>query len=219
MDQEKVKKLLYFYTHEKVMADDQHAFYQGICHIQLGNYIEGKKQFYRTAESMFSLPMIWKISGQPFWIIDFCVLSGRIDLFPFVHQELEDYKKHPYMGDSNGALFAYGILELLYPTGWEMTKSIQALKKRPKWKLIYAWGSALEAIFNKNSLELNIALQDLLKSHEGMAKHGSLRYSAEGLLCLSAMSLVYTAIQHQIPVEIENDYFSMDYLKFIMKET
>ncbi len=219
MDQEKVKKLLKFYTHEEYFADDQHAFYQGICHIQLGNFIEAKKQFNRTVQSIFIPPLVWKIFGQPFWLIDFSILSDRKDIFPIIYEELEKYKNYQYIGDSLYAFFTYGLFEFLYPTGWEIIKSIQVLKKKPKIKETYAYGNALEALLKNNSSDFNTGIQGLLKAHEGRAKHGNLRYSAEGLLCTSAMSLVYTAIQHGIFIEIENDYFSMDYLKFILKET
>lgn len=219
MDEEKVKEFLDFYSREKLFAIDQFAFFQGICHIQLGNFIEAKKQFNRTVQSFFIPPFYWKVMGHPFWLIDFSIYAGRKDMFPVIFEELERYKTYPYVHDSLYAYYTYGLFEFLYPTGWDIKKSIQVLKKRPKVKETYAQGIALEALLNKDELGFQIAIKGLLKVHEGMAKRGNLRNSAEGLLCTSAMTMVYTAFQHQMPIEIENEYFSMDFLKFIMQES
>jgi hypothetical protein len=200
-----------------VWADDQFAFFQGICHIQLGDFIEAKNQFNRSAQALFTQPIFWKTAGETYWPIAVSIFSNRLDILPAISQELNLYRNNDYRGNSPVASFSYGLLEFLYPTGWEINKSIQILKKSQRFKIVPPWGKALEALLNKNSLNFETAIEDLLKVHEGMAKHGSLRYSAEGLLCLSAMSLVYIAIQREMSIEIENDYFSMEYLKFIME--
>ncbi len=217
MNQEKVKEFLYFLTHNEAWANDQFAFFQGICNIQLGEFSEAKKQFNKTAQVLFTQPMMWKMMGETGWPIAISILSNRLDLLSDIYKELDQYKKDDYRGNSPVALFSYGLLEFLYPTSWDIKKSIQILKKSQKFKIVPPWGKALEAILNENSLDFKTAIEDLLKVHEGMAKHGSLRYSSEGLLCLSAMTLVYISIQRQITIEIENDYLSMDYLKFIME--
>jgi hypothetical protein len=50
-----------------------------------------------------------------------------------------------------------------------------------------------------------------------MAKHGDLRWTAEGLLCMPAMSLAYVARKRDLKVEIENDYLSIGYLEYLLQ--
>jgi hypothetical protein len=166
---------------------------------------------------MFVPPKIWKDTAQPNWLTDICILSGRTDLFPQVLKELELYKQIPSKGDSPGAMYPYGLMELLMPSGWDIYKSIQVLLKRPKYKDLYAIGETLKAIINNDQLSFIEGLQHLLKSHEGIAKYGGLRESAEGFLCMPAMSLAYVAVKRDMKIEIDSNYFSLGYLKFLLE--
>jgi hypothetical protein len=105
------------------------------------------------------------------------------------------------------------------PTGWDISVSIKALLKKPKWKLTYAAGQVLQSIVDENSLALNTTLLSLLKAHEGSAKHGELRETAEGLICMQAMALAYAALKRNLKIEIENEYFSKSYLDFLLART
>ena len=199
--------------------DDKTAFYLGNCYVQLDDYAEAQRQFERSIIAMFGPKKLWKDTGQVDWLVDICVLSGRTDLFPDVLRELELYKKIPSKGDSALAYYVYGLMDLLYPSGWDIPISIKNLLKRPKWKLTYAIGQVLQSIIDGDLVALNSTLSNLLKVHDGMVKHGALRVTAEGLICMQAMSLTYAALKRDLIVEIENDYLPMGYLHFLLEKT
>ena len=107
--------------------------------------------------------------------------------------------------------------ELLYPTGKDFSKWVEVLTKRPKLKDMMAVGNIFKAILDRDETSLNSYMNDLLKAHEGIAKHGALRETAEGFLCMSAMSLAYAAHQYDLKVNVKSDYFSDGYLDFLIK--
>jgi len=215
MYREKVKRFLQILDPE----DNQRAFYLGICYTQLGNYFEAQRMFEKSCLAMLQDTYLWKGTGQPNWLVDICVLSGRKDVYPDVLRELDAYKEIPSLGVSPMAMYTYALIEYLIPSGWEISTSIKELLKRQKYKDMFAIGQALQAIDDQNSAAFENAITALLKAHEGMAKYGSLRETPEGLMCMSAMSLAYVAHKRDIVVDIENDYFSEGYLQFLVKKT
>jgi tetratricopeptide (TPR) repeat protein len=220
MDRNRVVDILNNYQHNILKPeDDKRAFYLGNCYVQLRDNAEAQRQYERSIIGMLGPKKLWKDTGQVDWLVDICVLSGRKDLYPDVLRELELYKKIPSKGDSALAYYVYGVMELLYPSGWDISTSINNLLKRPKWKLTYAIGQVLQSIIDDNLLALNNSLLVLLKVHDGMVKHGALRETAEGLICMQAMSLTFAALKRNLKVEIENDYLPMGYLNFVLKNT
>jgi hypothetical protein len=215
MNRMKVQKKLEDYQKLIKPDDNERAFHLAICYIHLENYPEAQFQFERSTLAMFKSPKLWKITSQPNWLTDICMLSGRIDLFHEVLRELELYKQLD-KGDSPVALYAYGLMELLVSSGWDMYLSIKGLMERPKYKYPFSLGQILKAIVEKNQNNLDEGMKNLLAAHERMAKYGGLRESAEGFLCLPAMSLSYAAMKHNFKIEIENDYLSLGYLKFLL---
>ena len=209
-------KVLYYLNNYPAILGDEGAFRLGNCYVQLGEFLEAKRQYERSIVNMFRTRPMWKGAGQVDCLVDTFVLSGRRDLHIDVLKELELYKKILYLGDSAIAMYAYGLMELLSPSGWDISVSIKELIKRPKWKLTYAAGQVLQAILDGNSLALNNTLLNLLKAHEGKAKHGELRETSEGLICMQAMALAYAALKRDLNVEIESEYFSKDYLDFLL---
>jgi hypothetical protein len=212
-------KITYFLNNYPSILGDEGAFRLGNCYVQLGDFSEAQRQYERSIVNMFGVRPAWKGSGLVDWLVDTCVLSGREDLLTKVFEELEGYKKVQYGGDSALAMYAYGLMELLLPSGWDISVSIKALLKKPKWKLTYAAGQVLQSIVDENSLALNTTLLSLLKAHEGSVKHGELRETAEGLICMQAMALAYAALKRNMYVEIENEYFSKGYLDFLLART
>lgn len=211
------KALKFLNDYQRILKpeDSLRKFYLAICQVQLGDYAEAQRLFERSCTAMFSPRPFWRDSGQPHWLVDICVLSGRTDLYPAVLRELEAYKMIP-LGRSLIALYAYALMELLLPAGGNITQWTQGLLKKPKVKETFAMGLALQAIVEGDQSSLNNALTHLLKAHEGMAKHGGLRESAEGLLCMPAMSLAYIALKRNMKIEVENDYLSIGYLEYLM---
>ena len=216
MDRDKALKFLEGY--QKIIkpnVDHDLAFNLAICYTQLDDFIKAQQQYERSCIAMFQNPILWKLSGQTDWLVNVCLLSSRTDLFINVWQELEQYRSD-YRGDSAMANSSYGLMELLKPKGWDIDKSIKILLKRPKYKDMYAFGKVLKAIIENETLALHIALEELLRVHAGQAKYGILRESAEGLLCMSAMALMYTARKRGIHIEIENEYLSNGYVEYIL---
>lgn len=212
-------KVTYFLNNYPPVFGDEEAFLLGNCYIQLGDFSEAQRHYERSIINMFGIRPAWKGAGQVDWLVDTCVLSGREDLRTKVLYELELHKKIPSQGDSAIAMYTYGLMELLLPSGWDISISIKELLRRPKWKLTYAAGQVLQSIIDGNSLALNSTLSGLLKAHEGRAKHGELRETAEGLICMQAMALAYAALKRNMNVEIENEYFSRGYLDFLLART
>ncbi len=157
------------------------------------------------------------MSVNSIWqLVDICVLAGRADLYPAVLKELNLYHLD-YRGNSLVALYSYALMELLLASGNDITECIQVLLKRPKVKDTFAIGRVLQAIVKEDQALFHEASVNLLKAHEGMAKHGALRETAEGLLCMPAMSLAYIARKHGLKVDIENDYLSIGYLEYLLQ--
>ena len=193
---------------------DEDKFLLAICQTQLGNYAEAQRLFEKSCKGMLKTQW-WKKTSEPNLLVDICILCGRIEFYPDVEREL-DYYKIDYRGNSLVALYSYAVMELLSPSRNDITKWIQGLLKKPKVKDTFAMGKVFQAILDENQSAFNDGLTHLLKAHEGIAKYGSLRESAEGLLCMSAMSLAYVASKRNLKVQVENDYFSIGYLEYLL---
>lgn len=218
MNREKVIRFLTDY--QKILRTDdiQSLFFIAICQVQLGDYAEAQRLFEKSFLDMFKPPKLWYGTNQPNWLVDICFLSNRTDLLPDVQREFGLFKQKFDTGYGLVAHYAFSLVELHLPSGWDIADSIQELLKRPKIKDMHAIGKTLLAIIASDPPALEAALSALLKAHKGMAKFGALRETAEGLLCMPAMSLARTAIERGLPVEIENDYYSNGYLQFLMKQ-
>jgi hypothetical protein len=186
VDRTKVLRFLNAYQQGFKYKDNAEEFELAICQVQLGDYAEARKSFEKSCKGMLKT-RFWETTSEPNILVDICALSGRTNLHPKVLQELETYKTD-HRGDSLVALYAYALMDLLLPSGNDITVWIQYLLKKPKYKDTFAMGQTLQAIVDKDQAALDIALANLLKAHEGMANYGGLRETAEGLLrCLLLM--------------------------------
>jgi hypothetical protein len=109
-------------------------------------------------------------------------------------------------------------MEILLPSSGNISEWVRGLKKRPKYKDLFAAGFALQAIFDKNQEAFTQSLSLLLKAHQGMARYGVLRLTPEGWLCLPAMTLSYLAHQNNLKVELETEYLYLDYLTYLLEK-
>jgi hypothetical protein len=57
----------------------------------------------------------------------------------------------------------------------------------------------------------------LIEAHYGMAKFGGLRETAEGFLCLPAMSLAKVALARKMAVDAHSEYLSSGYLDYLLR--
>jgi hypothetical protein len=200
---------------------EQDYFYLAICEIILGNYPKAKNLFTESIIAMFGTNSFWRASSQPNWLVDIAILSGRSDLYPSVLEELTLYRlsstKSKPVGNSPMAHYCYSVMEIACPNSGNISEWIKDLIKRPKYKDLYAAGLALQAILSKDQASFISSLHLILKAHEGQAKHGDLRWSPEGWLCLPAMTLSFLACQKNLKVEIDNEYLSLGYLAYLME--
>ena len=181
----------------------------------MGDYDEAQRLFEKSYFGMLKT-QFWKATGEPNHLVDICILSGKPHHYPEVVQELNLYRMSRRR-NSLVALYAYALMELFIPSGQNITTWIEGLLKEPKVKDTFAMGQALQAIVKEDQALFHEASANLLKAHEGMAKHGALRETAEGLLCMPAMSLAYMARKRGLKVEIENDYLSIGYLEYLLQ--
>lgn len=199
---------------------EQDYFDIAICEVLLGNYPKAQCLFSESVIKMFGSNPFWLASSQPNWLVDIMFLSGRSDLFPSVLEELRLYRfkstKIQPVGSSPTAHYCYSVMEIADPAGGNIAYWIKDLLKRPKYKDLFAAGFALQAILDREQIAFTDSLRLLLKAHEGMAKHGGLRWTPEGWLCLPAMTLSILARKNGLKVEIENDYLSLGYLEFLV---
>jgi len=218
MKRDKVIKYLDDYQKLLRPEDDQSAFLLGICQMQLGDYEEAHRLFQKSCVAMFVPPMFWKRSNQPHRLVDVCVLSGREYLYEDVKKELNlfgagDKKEGLYL------IYSFGLMELLSPSNNDiMNKWIERWINKPKIKDMHAIGLIFHAIVDGNQADLNNSLEKLLRAHEGQVKHGDLKWTPEGLVCMPAMSLTYAALIHGLNVKVEDDYLPIEYLRFLINK-
>lgn len=187
----------------------------GIYYICLRKFDEARDWFSISLTHMFSPRPFWKGGGEPNLLVDVWMMSNQNKLFDKVNKEIEGYQKSRTIINPMGS-YALCILGLSKSISTDFSPHINTLKKKPKYKDLYSIGNAIESILEMDEIGLQNSLYDLLKSHAGMAKHGALRESAEGLICLSAMSLGLAAQKRGMSLNIENEYFSMGYLNYLI---
>lgn len=213
---EKAARLLNEYKKGILPKKGDLDFLPALCYVALGDFKKAKQLFENSCLAMFIPPMWWQDTSQPNWLVDICLLSGRTELLPKVLRELDYYKADP-RGKSYAALYSYGTLELLFSSEAEIQRCIAGLVNKPRIKIGYALGNVLLSIWKGSQSDFDNALYILLSVHEGMAKHGMLRETAEGLICMSGMSLAYAALQRNLQVDIRSDYLSREYLDFLLR--
>lgn len=221
MDLKKVHDYLEKHRNDPLVFE-QAYFNLAICEVMLGNYSEAHRLFSESLAVMFGPNPFWLASSQPNWLVDIFILSGRFDLYPSVLEgfnrlRLKSTKIQP-VGSSPTAHYCYSVMEILFPSGGNITAWIKDLLKRPKYKDLYAAGLAIQAILDKDQDAFTNSIMLLLKAHEGQAKHGWLRWTPDGWLCLPAMTLSYLAKKNDLKVEIENEYLSLGYLEYLMEK-
>jgi hypothetical protein len=186
----------------------------GICLTKLERYSEALDTYRWTLRAFLKDRRGWHGTSQPNWLIDCYVLANQQDLYPQVWREIEGYKLDR-RGGSLVALYAYAMLRLASGEDSKTTDYIAGLLKKPKVKDMCAAGKAIQSLVDGNQTTLDRALAELLNAHQGMAQHGSLRWSPEGYLCLPVMSLSKMALDRGMAVNVESAYLSKGYLDYL----
>lgn len=186
-----------------------------ICLTQLRRYPDAM-HCYSLALQHSLEDRFWHRTSRPNWLVDAYSLANQPDLYPKVLKEVEDYK-HDYRGKSLVAIYAYAVVHLLSSADQEARRYVPELLKRSEVKWALAIGRVIEAIVERNQLDFDVALGDLLKAHRGMAKFGRLRETPEGFLCLPGMSLSVIALERGLKVNAESEYLSKGYLDYFLQ--
>lgn len=214
MNPKKVKEALQYY---QKMGTDSEKFNIGICHICLGNYPEAKASLEESIMIMIENPRLWFLMEMPSLLIDIWVLSGREELYDEIYQHVVLFREAK--GDELFLVnYAYTLLNLLTFSSLKKSTNVDKLLSRPKYVYYHSTGLALKAIIEKDKMSFRQSMDVLLKTHDGMAKHGMLRETPRGFFSLPAMSLAYAALKHGMKVDLNSEYVPMDYLYYIYPE-
>jgi hypothetical protein len=217
MDKIKINEFIKDFKRGNTPYGDQFDFKLGICYVLLGDFKQAQSLFETSFLGMFSPPIFWKKSSQAYRLIDICILSGRLDLLGDVIRELQEFKSDP-TGDSPAAHYSYAVAGLLSPATKNINDDIEVLLKHPRFKISIAWGNVLQAVVTQNQPLFDLGLADLIQVHKGQATHGDLRWSPDGWLCLSAMSLIHLGLKENLKVNVTSDYISPEYLEFLYEQ-
>jgi hypothetical protein len=215
MDTNKINNFLTLCIKNVASRGNQEAFKIGICYCQLGDFHKARENFEKSCMSMFVSPMLWHLTSQPNWLIDICILSGKTNLLNDVYHELKLYRSDK-RGDSLVALYSYEIVDLIQPNLEKIYENpIDELLKRESIKDMYFIGLSLQALREKDSSNFKDMVDTLLEIHHRKVLYGGLRDAAEGLVCMSAMSLVYAAKLAGMKINFENQYLPVKYLDYL----
>jgi hypothetical protein len=200
-------------------AYDYMALCLGNCYIRLDDYEMSRGWFIESCKNMFREKSSWKISGSPNYLVDVWVMSNISGFETKIKEELDSFQKDRYGGNSPIANYAYCIWKLISSEDTLEEKDYSSLLKLgDRHKYGFYLGRSLKSISTQNNSLFLESLRDLLKAHERSAKHGKLRETPEGLICLSAMTLGLIASKRGMTINIECEYFSMGYLKFLLQQ-
>jgi len=170
MDRDKIERSLDFYQksiacNEKFIEID--GFLLAICYVVLGEFNIAQGLFEKSCMSMFGPKKVWEISAHPDWFVDVWVLSGRKDLYPKIVESLEIFQKDQMKSIANSLLTQYSccLVELLHPTGTDISKWIQNLTTDTRIKDMFAIGQVIQAIIDRDNNAVNAAMEKLLIAH------------------------------------------------------
>jgi hypothetical protein len=186
-----------------------------ICLTQLECYPDAM-HFYGLATRNSLKDRFWHETSQPNWLVDAYVMANQPDLYPLVLEEMEAYKLDP-RGKSLVAHYAYAMVCLLSGRDQEARAYVPGLLKDHKIKWTFALGKAIESVLRCEQQGFDIAMEELLKAHRGMAKFGGLRETPEGFLCLPGMSLSAIALGRGLALDAESEYLSGGYLDYLLQ--
>jgi len=188
------------------------AFTLGNCYLRKRDFLRANSYYKISIEANLRNPQSWRSAGWPNWLVDVLILSKRNDLAKRASKELDLLKKDPKNGRSPLAYYAYGIMAMLEEEGKSQIW-IQKLIENSSAALQYSSGRALQAIIGGNKSAFRDQLCEILRIHDGQAKHGGLRETAEGLICMPAMSIIFLGVQKEMIVEIQSEYIAPDYFE------
>jgi hypothetical protein len=180
-------------------------FLMGNCFLRKGDFNSAKKYYQISIKASFSVNSFWKRSGQPNLLIDALILSKRIKMLNEVASELTSYQTCFGNGSAPILYYSLCIVEFLLQNGtpdpW-----IRKLLDLKKIKISVTKGQLFSAICEGDTQKFNDLLKYYLTIHDRQVKYGALRNTPEGLICMSAMSMIYIALRKGIPINVKSIY-------------
>ncbi len=218
MNQEKFYRLFHLYSKNTRSGDAYGEMCLGICNIILGNFTKASGWFNKALLDSLNPKAIWRTASCPHWLVDIWVLSGNRSINHKVETELMAYKKDR-KGDSLVSNYSYAIFNVITKNQVDNKEYINKLLRYPKEKLFYSIGMALSCLMEKNEKELELSFTQILRAHDGCARFGELKASAEGFLCLPANSIYLATIENQLSIDFKNGYLADKYMAYIKDQT
>jgi hypothetical protein len=153
--------------------------------------------------------------SRPELLVETLVMAGLYAPWDAeVAREVNGYKLDT-RGSSPVAHYAYGLVALVEHAGQQTEPHVMQLARVKKNEWLSSIGRTIEAITKRDQEGFDAALTGLLEAHKRMAKFGAIRESPEGFLSLAGMSLSKLALDRALTVEVESEYLSMGYLRYL----
>lgn len=193
---------------------DSLSYKKAICFICLGDYNKAQAYFVSSLKGLRTTFKLWAISNRPDLLVNIWLLSGSLDMFSKIRDELSGYlasqREINYLGD-----LSLLLLKMIARQDDATSPLIAKLLADPAIKDGYEIGTIAQSIVNHDQEKLNLSFRNLLDIHNRSAKYGSLRETPEGLISINALSLAYCAIQRDLDIQHNNYYLPIDYLEFL----
>jgi hypothetical protein len=216
---ENIDQLLKVYedTYTKGIWNTELWLFAGMCKIYINKYDEAREMFDVATKLNIKLIPEEKRYYFPWHVVETWVFSGNFSVANHIWKILDHYRTNNYAPLAPLAKYSYIVTELLAPRGEVIDGWITDLISFEKKNLkdIYSEGYCFKAIRENNLSLFQENLSILLAKHHNIVRFGSLRETAEGFYCLEGMVLCYCAMTYGMDIQIDNQYISMDYLRFI----
>jgi hypothetical protein len=213
--QKKVLDALRFYENYG-LGKDFNCLMRAICHTCLGDYGQAQYHYGAALQKAFGHQPLWLGTSQPDWLVHMYVMANTPSSYAETRAVFERNKPTSPWKDALHGIYSDAMFRLIEGRDGEAMQLTPRLLARPKYKDSFAMGKTIAAIVERDQGALDDALSLLLTAHRGMAKFGALRETAEGFLCLSAMSLAKMALDRGMVVNTDSEYVSMGYLEYLL---
>lgn len=196
----------------KAPFHDQCAFKLGNCYLRKHDFELAQKYYEMSFNSSFTPPQFWRESGQANWLVNNLILSKQLKSLNKVIDELESFRKMPHRATWPVTFYVLCVTNFVQGNP-DFRFWLEKLLNNKSVKESFCEGKAIQGIADQDESNFKQALVELLLIHDRQVKHGMLRETGEGLICMSGMSLVYLAIENGMNVDIKSDYIVPEYFQ------
>jgi len=190
-------------------------YLSAICLTKLGRFASAEDAYRFALRGFLDRPRDWRVPGLPNNLVDCYLMANAADVRPDVVREVEAYKSDR-RGRALVPLYSYAVLSVAGGSDQEALQHAEGLLAKPRVKWTWAAGQAISALVDQDHAGLRESLDELLAAHRGMAKHGALRETPEGFLCMPAMSILLLARRRGLLISVTSEYVSMEYVEHLL---